>query len=67
VHDDGYFDERVAARDDESSAEMFHADVVDAAVDFLAGLPAKGARWSSRSGRPIALPLRGVSSASSRP
>jgi hypothetical protein len=34
--DDGYFDERIAARYDESSAEMFEADVVEPAVDFLA-------------------------------
>src|ERR1700730_11972805 len=35
MHDDGYFDEHVAARYDRSSAEMFDARVVDPAVDFL--------------------------------
>jgi SAM-dependent methyltransferase len=33
--DDGYFDERVAARYDESSAEMFDPAVVEPAVDLL--------------------------------
>ena len=33
--DDGYFDERVAARYDESSAEMFNSAAVDPVVDFL--------------------------------
>ncbi|HEX5938424.1 MAG TPA: SAM-dependent methyltransferase, partial [Actinomycetota bacterium] len=37
-HDDGFFDEAVAARYDESDAEMFDAAVVDPAVDFLAKL-----------------------------
>ena len=40
--DDGYFDERVAARYDESSAEMFDAAVVEPAVDFLAELAGSG-------------------------
>jgi len=40
--DDGYFDERVAARYDESSAEMFAPAVVEPAVDFLADLAANG-------------------------
>jgi SAM-dependent methyltransferase len=40
--DDGYFDERVAARYDESSAEMFAPAVVEPAVDFLADLVANG-------------------------
>jgi hypothetical protein len=35
VHDDGYFDEQVAARYDQSSADMFDAGVVDPAVYFL--------------------------------
>jgi SAM-dependent methyltransferase len=39
---DGYFDERVAARYDESSAEMFAAAVVEPAVDFVAGLAGSG-------------------------
>ena len=34
--DDGYFGERVAARYDESSAEMFEPEAVDPVVDFLA-------------------------------
>jgi len=41
VHaDDGYFDERVAARYDESSADMFDPAVVDPVVDFLVELAA---------------------------
>lgn len=32
---DGYFDERIAARYDEKSAELFEPAVVDPAVDFL--------------------------------
>ena len=38
--DDGYFDERVAARYDESGevAEMFDPAVVDPVVDFLVEL-----------------------------
>jgi len=40
--DDGYFDERVAARYDESSAEMFAPAVVEPAVDFLADLAVNG-------------------------
>ena len=61
--DDGYFDERVAASYDETSAEMFDADVVGPAVDLLAKL-ADGGRaleFGIGTGR-IALPLaaRGV-------
>jgi len=64
VHgDDGYFDERVAARYDESSAEMFSAEAVDPTVDFLAGLAGDGPvlEFAVGTGR-IALPLaqRGV-------
>jgi SAM-dependent methyltransferase len=64
VHrDDGYFDERVAARYDESSAEMFDPAVVDPAVDFLAELAGSGRalELGIGTGR-IALPLarRGV-------
>jgi SAM-dependent methyltransferase len=40
--EDGYFDERVAARYDESSVEMFDPAVVDPAVDFLAELAGTG-------------------------
>ncbi|WP_325050322.1 class I SAM-dependent DNA methyltransferase [Actinomadura craniellae] len=39
---DGYFEERVAARYDESSAEMFEPDVVGPAVDVLAELAGEG-------------------------
>ena len=61
--DDGYFDERVAARYDESSAEMFSAEAVDPTVDFLADLAGDGPalEFAVGTGR-IALPLarRGV-------
>jgi len=63
VHDDGYFDERVAARYDESAAEMFDPAVIDPAVDFIAGLAGNGRalELGIGTGR-IALPLarRGV-------
>jgi SAM-dependent methyltransferase len=64
VHrDDGYFDERVAARYDESSAEMFDPAVVDPAVDLLVELAGSGRalELGIGTGR-IALPLarRGV-------
>ena len=63
MDDDGYFDERVAARYDESSAEMFAAEVVEPVVDFLAGLAGGGRalEFAIGTGR-IALPLaqRGV-------
>ena len=64
VHgDDGYFDERVAARYDESSAAMFSAEIVEPAVDFLADLAGEGRalEFAIGTGR-IALPLaqRGV-------
>ncbi len=36
MHDDGYFDERIAARYDGSAAAMFASEVVDPTVDFLA-------------------------------
>jgi SAM-dependent methyltransferase len=61
--DDGYFDERVAARSDESSAEMFDPLVVDPVVDFLVELAGDGRalELGIGTGR-IALPLaqRGV-------
>jgi SAM-dependent methyltransferase len=61
--DDGYFDEPVAARYDESSAEMFAPEVVDPVVDFLAELAGSGRalELGIGTGR-IALPLaaRGV-------
>jgi len=60
---DGYFDERVAARYDESSAEMFDPAAVEPAVDFLAELAGSGRalELGIGTGR-IALPLaqRGV-------
>jgi SAM-dependent methyltransferase len=64
VHEeDGYFAERVAARYDESAAEMFDPAVVDPAVDFLAQLAGSGRalELGIGTGR-IALPLaqRGV-------
>jgi SAM-dependent methyltransferase len=63
VDDDGYFDERVAARYDESSAEMFDAAVVDPVVEFLVALAGRGRalELGIGTGR-IALPLaqRGV-------
>jgi SAM-dependent methyltransferase len=61
--DDGYFDERVAARYDESSAEMFDPDVVEPAVDVLAELAGSGSALEIGIGTGrIALPLaqRGV-------
>jgi SAM-dependent methyltransferase len=62
VHDDGYFDERVAARYDDDP-EMFDAEVVDPAVEFLAELAGDGRalEFGIGTGR-IALPLaqRGV-------
>jgi SAM-dependent methyltransferase len=63
MHDDGYFDERVASRYDESSAEMFDPAVVDPAVDLLVELAGGGhaLELGIGTGR-IALPLsqRGV-------
>jgi predicted O-methyltransferase YrrM len=61
--EDGYFDERIAARYDESSADMFDPRVVDPVVDFLADLAGSGRalEFGIGTGR-IALPLaaRGV-------
>ena len=60
---DGYFDERVAARYDESSAEMFDREVVAPVVDLLVELAGRGRalELGIGTGR-IALPLaqRGV-------
>lgn len=63
MSDDGYFDERVAARYDEDAADMFDPVVVDPVVDLLVAL-AEGGRvleLGIGTGR-IALPLarRGV-------
>src|SRR5919197_765309 len=61
--DDGYFDERVAARYDESSAEMFDPAVVEPVVDVLVELAGDGSalELGVGTGR-VALPLarRGV-------
>jgi SAM-dependent methyltransferase len=64
MNNDGYFDERVAARYDESTAEMFDPAVVNPTVDFLAALAGQGRalEFGIGTGR-IAIPLaqRGVS------
>ncbi len=61
--DDGYFDERVAARYDESAADMFDPAVVDPVIDLLVGIAGSGRalELGIGTGR-IALPLaqRGV-------
>jgi SAM-dependent methyltransferase len=61
---DGYFDERVAARYDDSEAEMFEAEVIDPVVEVLVELAGSGRalELGIGTGR-IALPLaqRGVS------
>jgi SAM-dependent methyltransferase len=63
VHDDGYFDERLAARYDEAAADMFDPAHVDPVVDFLVDLAGRGRalELGIGTGR-IALPLarRGV-------
>ena len=63
MSDDGYFDERVAARYDDTAAELFDPAVVDPAVDFLVELAGKGRalELGIGTGR-IAIPLaqRGV-------
>jgi SAM-dependent methyltransferase len=63
VNEDGYFDEPVAARYDESEAEMFDPAVVEPVVDFLVELAGSGRalELGIGTGR-IALPLarRGV-------
>ncbi|WP_077801804.1 class I SAM-dependent methyltransferase [Streptomyces sp. JHA26] len=62
-NEDGYFGKDVAARYDESSADMFRPEAVDPAVDLLAGLAGKGRalELGIGTGR-LALPLarRGV-------
>jgi SAM-dependent methyltransferase len=42
MHDDGHFDERVAARYDESAAEMFDPAVVDPAIHLLVEIAGSG-------------------------
>jgi SAM-dependent methyltransferase len=61
---DGYFDERVAARYDDSEAELFEAEAIDPVVEVLVELAGSGRalELGIGTGR-IALPLarRGVS------
>jgi SAM-dependent methyltransferase len=60
---DGYFDESVAARYDESSADMFDPAVLDPVVDFLAELAGDGAALELGIGTgrvALALSRRGV-------
>ncbi|MBC2903377.1 methyltransferase domain-containing protein [Streptomyces cupreus] len=63
LDEDGYFGEKIAAGYDDGSADMFRPDVVDPAVDVLAGLAGDGRalELGIGTGR-IALPLaaRGV-------
>jgi len=63
VHDDGYFDERVAARYDDDAATLFGPEAPDPVIDFLAELAGSGRalELGIGTGR-IALPLaqRGV-------
>ncbi|HEY8953497.1 MAG TPA: class I SAM-dependent methyltransferase [Candidatus Dormibacteraeota bacterium] len=63
MHEDGFFDERIAARYDESAAKMFDPAVVDPVVDVLAEFAGDGRalELGIGTGR-IALPLaqRGV-------
>jgi SAM-dependent methyltransferase len=63
MHDDGYFGERVAARYDESTADISTPDILDPMLDFLAGLAGSGRalELGIGTGR-VALPLarRGV-------
>ena len=63
MHDDGYFDEPIAARYDETSAEMFDEAVIEPTVEFLVERASGGRalELAIGTGR-IALPLaaRGV-------
>jgi SAM-dependent methyltransferase len=63
VHDDGYFDERVAAKYDDDVADLFDPEVLVPVIDFLAELAGNGRalELGIGTGR-IALPLaqRGV-------
>jgi SAM-dependent methyltransferase len=60
VTDDGFFDQRVARRYDESAQQWFRPSVVDPAVDFLAALAGDGPalELGIGTGR-LALPLAG--------
>jgi SAM-dependent methyltransferase len=63
VNQDGYFDEPVASRYDESAADMFEPSVVEPVIDLLADLAGDGAALELGIGTgQIALPLarRGV-------
>jgi SAM-dependent methyltransferase len=65
---DGYFGERVAARYDETSSEMFEPAAINAAVDFIAPLAGSGralelAIGTGRIGIPLAqrgVPVHGI-------
>ena len=63
MHDDGYFDERLAARYDDDAAEMYEPATLEPVVDFLAEVAGNGPalELGVGTGR-IALPLaeRGV-------
>ena len=63
MHDDSYFDERVAARYDDDAAALFGPDALDPIIDFLTDLAGSGRalELGIGTGR-IALPLaqRGV-------
>ena len=63
MHDDGYFDERVAAKYDDDASELFDPEVVEPVIDFLAELTGsrRALELGIGTGR-IALPLaqRGV-------
>ena len=58
MHDDGYFDDRIAARYDDSGGEEFDPDVIEQTVDFLADLAGSGRalEFGIGTGR-VALPL----------
>ena len=63
MHDDGYFDERVAAKYDDDVSDLFDPEVLEPVIDFLAELAGTGRalELGIGTGR-IALPLaqRGV-------
>jgi SAM-dependent methyltransferase len=63
VHDDDYFDERVAAKYDDDASELFDPEVLEPVIDFLAELAGSGRALELGMGTGgIALPLaqRGV-------